>query len=121
MKVFVHNGPHTSFNISPADLHRLPVVSHIKLKTPVRHHQCCTRDCFFSPLVPTPVKTTWSSQSYIKKKNGIFVLSLWIVYSLERQERQREKKWVDTRQRSGKGAEFQYFPRVDALIRCPCK
>ena len=58
MKVFVHNDPHTSFNISPADLHMLPVVSHIKLKTSELFHQGFTRDCFFLPLVPILVRTT---------------------------------------------------------------
>lgn len=58
MKVFVHNDPHTSFNISPADLHMLPVVSHIKLKTSELLHCGSARDCFFLALVPTVVRIT---------------------------------------------------------------
>lgn len=57
MKVFVHNDPHTSFNISPADLRRLPAVPHIKLKTLKLQHQCSTQDSFFLPTVPTLVNT----------------------------------------------------------------
>lgn len=57
MKVSVHNDPHTSFNIRPADLRRLPAVPRIKLKTLKLYHQCSTQDCFLTLMVPTPLNT----------------------------------------------------------------